>query len=197
MPLPVELSHLTASADDHGVLLAWKTATETNNAGFGIERSASALTDGARKWAQVGFVDGSGTSNAPKEYTFRNTNVLSGKYLFRLKQVDRDGKFQYSPEVEAVVAPPKQFSLSQNYPNPFNPATTIVYGIAEDSRVSMKVYDITGREVAALVDGNVTAGSYAVPFDARSLSSGVYFYRLTAAHGQSTYTETKRLMLLK
>jgi hypothetical protein len=197
VPLPVELTSFIATADERGVVLAWKTATETNNAGFDIERSMPGAKNGAKVWAAVGHVEGSGTSNAPKDYAFRNKNVMSGTYAYRLKQIDRDGKFTYSPAVEAVVGPPKEFSLSQNYPNPFNPATTINYGLAEDSRVSMKVYDITGREVASLIDGTVVAGSYAVPLDARSLASGVYFYRLTAAHGKATFTETKRFMLLK
>jgi len=195
--LPVELVRLSAAADERGVLLTWETATEVNNAGFDIERRTAAPGAGPLTWAAVGYVEGSGTCNAPKHYTFRNTDVRTGAYVYRLKQIDRDGRFSYSQEVEAAVEAPRVFALSQNYPNPFNPATTIAFALAEDSRVTVKVYDITGRETASLADGQMNAGYYTLPFDARSLSSGVYFYRLTASHGAASFTAVKRLMVLK
>lgn len=89
------------------------------------------------------------------------------------------------------------FSLAQNYPNPFNPSTKINFSILESGYTTLKVYDILGNEVASLVDENLSSGSYSVDFNTnefgKSLSSGVYFYRLTA----SEFTEVKRMYLVK
>ena len=83
--------------------------------------------------------------------------------------------------------------LEQNYPNPFNPATTISYSIPKESQVSLKIYDVMGREVDELVSGRQTAGSYTVDFDAASLASGTYFYKLTAGD----FISVKKMVLLK
>ncbi len=88
---------------------------------------------------------------------------------------------------------PDKYSLSQNYPNPFNPTTNIEFRIADFGFVSLKVYDILGREVATLVNEEKPAGSYNVSFDASSLSSGVYFYRLNSG----SFISTKKMILLK
>ena len=85
------------------------------------------------------------------------------------------------------------FSLMQNYPNPFNPTTNIGFQIVEKGLVKLKVYDILGREIATLVNEEKGAGNYEVEFDASSLTSGVYFYRLTA----STFITTRKMILLK
>jgi hypothetical protein len=86
----------------------------------------------------------------------------------------------------------------QNYPNPFNSSTTITYEMPQSGLISIKVYDILGREVATLVNEEKSAGSYEVQFNTysgnvRNLTSGIYFYRLTAGN----YTETKKMILLK
>jgi hypothetical protein len=88
---------------------------------------------------------------------------------------------------------PRKFPLDQNYPNPFNPTTTIKYELPEDSHVSLKIYDVLGREVLSLVDRVETAGQHQVVLNASNLSSGVYFYRLKAGD----FTDTKRLLLLR
>jgi len=132
------------------------------------------------KFIQVGFIPGSGTSTSPKQYSFVDRNLSAGTYAYRLKQVDRNGAYKYSPEVDVVVGiAPKEFSLSQNYPNPFNPTTSIEFTVPSDGRVTLKVYDMLGREVTTLVDREVTAGEFQqVTFDASKLASGVYFSRL-------------------
>jgi len=88
---------------------------------------------------------------------------------------------------------PTEFSLEQNYPNPFNPSTTLAYSIPKESEVSLKIYDVMGREVVELVSGRQTAGSFTVEFDASSLASGTYFYKLTA----DDFVSVKKMVLLK
>jgi hypothetical protein len=88
---------------------------------------------------------------------------------------------------------PSRFTLDQNYPNPFNPGTTIKYTIAQTGRVSLRVFNVLGKELATLADGIRTAGQHEVKFDATNFPSGLYFYRLEAG-GQ---TETRRMELLK
>jgi photosystem II stability/assembly factor-like uncharacterized protein len=88
---------------------------------------------------------------------------------------------------------PEKFSLSQNYPNPFNPVTVISYNVPQASYVSLRVYDIQGKEIAVLVNGRVMPGSYDIEFNASALASGIYFYKLRAGN----FSETKRMMLVK
>ena len=88
---------------------------------------------------------------------------------------------------------PKIFFLYQNYPNPFNPSTEIKYSLAKDSYVTLKIYDMLGKEVAVLVNGNKPAGYYTVEFNGSNLPSGVYIYRLTAGK----FSSSKKLMLMK
>jgi hypothetical protein len=88
---------------------------------------------------------------------------------------------------------PSVYSLSNNYPNPFNPSTNIKFGIPKDGYVTMKVFDITGREISNIISGQMKAGQYEVNFNAETLSSGVYFYRMSV----NNYTETKSMIILK
>jgi fibronectin type 3 domain-containing protein len=193
--LPVELATFTTSIEHSNVELKWKTETEINNYGFEVERRAvSSQQSTVNSWMKIDFVAGAGTSNSPKDYSFIDANLASGRYAYRLKQVDNDGTFKYSQDVEIEILVPKVFALSQNYPNPFNPATTIEFTLAEDGMVSLRVFDILGREVQTLVNGEMKAGeAHSIIFDASKLSSGLYFYRLET--GKSSLV--KKLMLLK
>lgn len=187
--LPVELSSFTVSHDNNLAQLNWETATEVNNYGFEIERSTE-----IHEWEKIGFVAGHGNSNSPKYYSFADKSLNeSGEYYYRLKQIDIDGKFEYSDIVNVFMGTPDNFSLNQNYPNPFNPSTTINYSIPADANVEIVVYDMLGNEVAVLEKGNKTAGKYNVVFDATNYSSGFYFYTITAGN----YTMTKKMLLMK
>ncbi len=177
--LPVELTLFTAASERNAVLLHWNTATEINNYGFEIEKSK--MGEGrSEMWEKIGFVEGNGTTNAPKSYSFTDKSA-PGKTSYRLKQIDRDGKFEYSQEVEVIaLSTPKEFALGQNYPNPFNPTTTIGYQLPANGRTTLKIYDAIGREVATLVSEVKEAGYYSVQFDGAHLASGIYLYRLNA-----------------
>jgi Secretion system C-terminal sorting domain len=190
-PLPVQLSSFTALANNNTVNLTWNTATEVNNYGFDVQR----MTEGSPNsdWTKVGFVAGSGNSNSPKTYSFTDNNLTGGtKFLYRLKQTDIDGSFEYSDTVEVTIA--AQYALYQNYPNPFNPTTIIKFDIPQASRVSLIIYNILGAKVATLVNNeSLSAGLHSATFDGRSLASGTYIYRLQAGN----YVQIKKMLLLK
>ena len=142
---------------------------------------------------QVGYVAGFGTTTEPKAYSFIDSRLESGNYTYRIKQIDFDGTFTYSEEVNVEAELPLEYSLDQNYPNPFNPSTIIKYSIPEDGFVKLAVYNMLGEEIAAIVNTTQKAGRYEVNFNASKLSSGVYVYRIEA----SNFTASKKLMLLK
>jgi len=202
---PVELILFSANylENKKSVELNWSTATETNNSGFEILRSTK-----ENDWTKVGFFPGHGTTTETQHYSFTDNDVKPGKYQYKLKQIDYDGSFEYSQIVEVDIPFVNEFSLSQNYPNPFNPATKIKFEIPGQARndntlVTLKVYDILGREVATLVNEEKPAGEYEVEFSAKggsasggnasTLPSGIYFYQLKAG----SFVETKKMILLK
>ncbi len=214
-PLPVELASFSASVKGNSVNLFWKTETEVNNYGFEVERQTSPKSPPSEGgeyevrggWEKIGFVDGNGNSNSPKTYSFTDNDVLSGKYYYRLKQIDNDGKYEYSDIVELTTGLPTRFELSQNYPNPFNPTTKIRYSVPPQSPplqggeakqgwlVTLKVYDVLGNEVATLVNEEKSAGTYEAEFSTGSVgnASGIYFYKLQAG----SFSQTKKMILMK
>ncbi len=190
--LPVELSSFVSVISGNNVTLNWSTSTETNNAGFDIERSA---VNGS--WSKIGYVAGNGTSTVPHSYSYTDRSVASGTYSYRLKQVDFNGNFTYyNLGNEVIIGVPEKFDLSQNYPNPFNPSTKINYALPVDGKVSIKLFDMSGKEVASLVNEVKTAGYHTVDFNASTLSSGVYFYRINV-EGSKNFVDTKKMMLVK
>ena len=191
--VPVELTSLSANVTGSNVSLKWSTATETNNSGFQVERRKT-QNERIDEWANIGFVNGHGTSTEQQSYFFNDQNLAAGKYLYRIKQIDFDGSFEYFElESEVIVNAPNTFSLSQNYPNPFNPTTLIKFSIPVKGNVTLKVYDIIGNEVATLVNENKDAGTFEVNFSAENFSSGIYLYQLKS----SSFIETKKMTLIK
>ncbi len=156
------------------VRLVWITATELNNRGFEIEKKAENLD-----WVSIGFVQGNGTKLIPTTYTFTDSKIsTTGKYLYRLKQIDNDGSIEYSYVVEVNPAPAEIFLLDQNYPNPFNPSTKISFSIPEPSSLRLSIYNVVGEEVAVAAEGYYQAGYHEVTFNSANLPSGVYLYKL-------------------
>ncbi len=186
--VPVELTSFSANVNNGNVVLNWTTATELNNQGFEVERK---IADG--QFITIGHVQGNGTTTETKEYSFTDANAQIGNYTYRLKQVDFNGTFEYSNEIFVDVTAPLEFTLDQNYPNPFNPTTTINFSIAEPSFVKLAVYNLLGEEVKVLKNENMSAGTFNVSFDAASLPSGMYLYKIETAK----YSSVRKMMLMK
>jgi hypothetical protein len=182
-PLPIQLASFKAvTLARNGVKLTWTTASEMNNYGFYVQRNGVDLT----------FIGGYGTSLQSHTYSYTD-NPLPGKYRYTLKQVDLDGRASLSESVDIEVAAPVKFALNQNYPNPFNPTTKIAFSITKQGPVSLRVYDILGREVATLVNENRKAGQYTESFSGNQMASGVYVYVLRSSEGQLV----GRMMMMK
>lgn len=191
--VPVELVSFEATATGTNVNLSWMTASETNNQGFEIQKSS-----GNSEFHTIGYVQGQGTTTETQHYNYTDRGVAAGSHLYRLKQIDFDGTFEYSDAVEIEVNAPIEYSLDQNYANPFNPSTKISFSLVTDSKVSLRIFNILGQEVMTLIDGNLASGGQEINFDASSLNSGVYFYRLDAAGiDGSSFTAVKKMILSK
>ena len=199
--LPITLSAFAVhpSPDSKGVFVSWGTTSEVNNFGFWLQRRGS----GAPEFVDVpnSFQPGQGNTLIPHQYSFTDETLpSSGSFEYRLRSQDLDGTLHYSNVVSISVVltgvnevAPKMFDLEQNYPNPFNPSTTISYSLPARSFVSLSVYNSLGQRVAELVRNSQEAGRYNIRFDANSLASGVYLYRLVA--GSSVMS--KKLMLVR
>lgn len=190
--MPVEMMAFTSSVNKDNVILNWQTATEENNRGFEIYRS---IKDSKTEWFKIGFVNGNGTKHTPTNYTFTDSKLKTGKYYYRLKQLDNNGNMQYYDLNNFVeIKPPSKFELSQNYPNPFNPTTKISFLLPGDTKVSLKIYDISGREVSEIIKNRFyKADFYTVDFNASNLASGVYFYRIVTEN----FTDIKKMVVIK
>ena len=186
--VPVELTSFASSLLNGDVKLEWSTATETNDMGFEIQKR-----NGNNEYQKIGFVPGHGTTTESYKYSYTDSKIASDNYYYRLKQIDLDGTFQYSNEVSVNISIPLEFALKQNYPNPFNPTTKINYQIPKASFVTLRVYDVLGKEVATLVNEEKSAGSYEFQFDGSELSSGIYFYKLNAG----SFTQINKMTMIK
>ena len=197
--IPVELISFTVEPMHGQIILQWTTATEVNNFGFEIERCNE-----EREWRTLGFIEGYGTTTETQNYLFTDDlfGVLSNSVFYRLKQIDYNGEFKYSTELEVAILP-AEFNLFQNYPNPFNPSTIISFTLPELTKVVLKVYDVLGAEITELINDIKSPGRYEVEFsvkggsafggNAYTLPSGIYFYTLQAGK----FTDSKKMVILK
>lgn len=203
--VPVELISFNAIQNALAVNITWTTATEINNYGFEIEKSA----DGA-VFYKIGFVDGRGTTSEKQDYLFVDHRIeLDKKLYYRLKQIDFSGDYKYSDVIEVMqIEIPAYIELSQNYPNPFNPSTKIRYTIPNSSdesnkkqKVVLRVFNTLGSLVATLVNEEQVPGIYELEFsigngtetNPTKLASGILFYQLIVGE----YVQTKSMLLLK
>lgn len=184
--LPVTLMNLSATPGNRKVTLRWATSSEQNNRGFNVERS----TDGT-SWTTVGFVEGAGNSNFTKNYTYTDNNLEPRKYFYRLKQIDIDENFKYSAIVAATLGTKAEFVLGQSYPNPTKGQATVQFTLPQAETVNISLFDVSGRMMKVLVNGNKEAGTHAINFNVGMLTKGVYYYKMTAGD----FTDVKKLTI--
>jgi hypothetical protein len=191
-PLPIQLASFVGSYVDNGAKLEWQTISEANNYGFNVQR----LNETSKDFETVVFVAGKGTTLEPQSYEYIDNQPGTS---YRLEQIDNNGLKSYFGPImlnPSSVADnvPAVFKLSQNYPNPFNPTTNISFSLANAGHTTLKIYNLIGKEVATLFTGNAEAGKqYVVNFDAKNLTSGIYFYKLQSGNS----VEVKKLTLVK
>jgi hypothetical protein len=184
----VTMGSFEAVAGDGMVALNWQSLTEMNNSHWFIKR------DGA----PIAQLEGQGNKQTPTEYTYVDRGLINGvTYSYMIEAVNYQGKVDpYGPVTAtplSTTAVPGEFVLSQNYPNPFNASTVIRYQLASDEHVTLKVYNIYGQEVADLVDADQKAGVYSVHWTGEGISSGVYFYTMTAGD----FSQTMKMVFMK
>lgn len=186
--VPVELIGFDATVAGSDVMLNWSTASETNNAGFEVQQRRD------NSWNALGFVPGAGTTTEAQEYAFSVADLGPGIHVFRLKQIDFDGAFEFSPEVEATVGVPGTHVLSSVYPNPFNPQATFTLAVSRTQQVRADLFDTLGRRVATIFEGTVDANvTQTMRIDGTGLASGAYVVRLSG----ETFVESTQISLLR
>jgi photosystem II stability/assembly factor-like uncharacterized protein len=193
--LPVELISFKIEEINSGVILSWSTCSELNNKGFEVQKRL-----GNNEFKSIGFINGRGTSTVRVDYHFEDQDLSPDIYTYRLRQIDYDGRSEYSKEIEIDMNRPAEFSLSQNFPNPFNPETVIKFSIHEKSNVILTVYDISGQKVADLVNEEMAVGIYEKRFNGTSLPSGIYIFQLNAQPSEKeipNYFKIIKALLLK
>ncbi|MEM8557191.1 MAG: choice-of-anchor J domain-containing protein [Bacteroidota bacterium] len=188
--VPVELTGFDAVFDGSGVVLNWATASETVNAGFEVQMRNKDVAD----FETLDFVEGAGTTTEAQAYSFRVADLMPGTYQFRLRQVDFDGAFEYSPEVEATVEVADTHLMSEAYPNPFARQTSFDLAVPEAQVVTAEVFNTVGQHVATLYDGALDANvTTQLALDAANLPSGLYVLRVTG----ETFQTTRKLTVSK
>lgn len=193
--IPVELTSFTASVQGNEITLNWSTATELNNQGFEIQKKS---LNG--EFEKIAFIAGFGTTSEPKSYSYKDINSLSGKVVYRLKQIDFDGSFEYSNSIEVDFGlTPKDYALYQNYPNPFNPSTSIKFALPSTSDVRIEIFNMLGESIGILSDGIKEAGYHTLSWNAPNVASGIYFYSIQAKslEGNKDFNSVKKMLLVK
>ena len=187
--LPIELASFSAELQRNMIFIEWITESEIDNVGFDLYRSEQPI-EGYQK-INGSLIPGAGNSTETRNYSFIDDRIECDKiYYYQLIDIDSHGsKRLHGPiqmSTESLSLPLDDF-LEQNFPNPFNPTTTISYGLQNDKRVKLTVYNIQGNKVRELVNSEQSAGHYDILWDARDdqgirVSSGVYFYKLETDH---------------
>lgn len=186
--VPVELTRFTAQRDGQAALLAWETASETDNAGFEVHRML-----GGGMFDLLGFVEGAGTTTTPQSYRFRAADLGVGTHRFRLKQIDYDGDAEYSPTVEIEIGIDGQYTIVSPYPNPTRNTAQLEIAVPEPQHVDVVVYDALGRHVQTLLSRELAPNRPARFRMGRALASGTYVIRITGA----SFRTTRKLTIVR
>lgn len=188
--VPVELSSFTGDVINGGVRLKWSTVTEVNNKGFYIEKSFDKII-----WGEVGFKKGSGTTTENNFYSFTDKEINSPQQFYRLKQVDFNGKHEYSEvigiETDLNI---QNFRLFQNYPNPFNSNTVISYQVPTKSFINISLYSVIGEKIYEIINEEKAEGIYKETFISTQIPSGVYFLKMKTSTG---FSAINKITLIK
>lgn len=189
-PLPVEIVDFDAQRQGRtSVQLRWQTASETNNAGFVIQR----LGDSSG-WSKIGFVEGNNTTSRTISYRFTDQSVPyeAESVQYRLKQVDEDGSAHFGPSIEVSLGAPKRVALKTPYPNPTSSTATVRFTVPNPQKVTLQMYDVTGRRIKTLVQGT-RRGRFEQQIDTADLPSGVYLMQLQTENA----VKTERLTVVR
>ena len=186
--LPVEMGSFEAMVSADVVELQWTTLAETNNAGFRVERAVETVTGQPGAWAEIGTVDGAGTTTEAQRYAFTDRQVpfAADRLKYRLRQVDVDGTETLTDPVRVAIGAPEALELNGLFPNPSRSTVTLQYALPRASDVRVEVYDLLGRRVAAIEGAEKPAGRAEMQVDVRQLASGAYFVRLITDAGVQT-----------
>lgn len=178
---PIELSLFTAESTEKGVLLKWRTESETENQGFNLYRRAEDEETFTRITDEM--IPGQGSSQSRHEYSYLDYDIQSGKtYSYKLGHVDYSGHIAFSDPIQIQQGSIKEFVLNPNYPNPFNPRTTISFYLRTAQHTTIDIYDVFGRKVRTLVSETLPAGEHEIIWDGRDdrgrkLASGTYLLK--------------------
>lgn len=198
--LPVTMTEMSATtSQEEGIVINWRTESETNTSGFNVLRSVT--SKGSFQRINNSLIPGQGNSSSFYEYSFTDRNVQADiEYLYEIEEISFSGKSKiYGPiRVIGVDVVPDEFGLSYNYPNPFNPETTFKYRLAEDCEVSINIYNLLGEKIKRLVSGSKPAGYYTetwkgVSETGQRVSSGIYFIHMQAG----TFSEVRKISLMR
>ncbi len=179
--IPVELAEFQAFVAGCDVWLRWRTASESNNLGFEIQRKQL-----DQPFQTIGFRPGKGTTCDESSYSFCDRNLADGRYIYRLKQIDQDGSSFYSQEISVVITEPSTARLMSGYPNPFNAETVIEFSVPETeaANAEIAVFDIHGRRIRTLLQGSLASGPHRVIWNGltdqnQPAATGVYFIAIS------------------
>lgn len=183
----VSFTYFTGTETSSGILLEWGTASELNNQGFEVQRKL-----GSVEYSTIAFVQGYGTSNTPHSYSYTDNYLYSGEsYVYRLKQIDFDGSFQYSQEVTIIVSYSGPDTLYQNFPNPFENMTKATYSLSDSAKTRLDFVDYnTLNPLFNYLDLEQEPGRHAVEMHSfNNFPNNIYKLKLNIKRGDSTEME--------
>ena len=198
-PLPVEMAEMNAKVENRRITLTWTTASETNNAGFHVEHNRlppgdTTTTHASKQWERLHFVAGAGTASTPRSYSYETERLGYGRHVFRLRQVDTDGKTATTDPVEADVLLQTSYAVTPPYPNPAQQQAALEVTVRDKQHLTIQVYDLLGRRIQTVCSRSIPAQEttrFTIPTE--RLSSGPYFVRIRG----DQFATTTRLTVVK